>query len=359
MTLQPATTNQPATTTNTEQSRTNTEATMRAATIDRYGSADVITIKEIERPLCGPDEVLIAVRAASVNPYDWHMMTGTPLLVRLQGGWTTPKRSLLGIDVAGVIESIGENITKLAVGDEVFGGAEGVFAEYVAVKEDTLVHKPANISFEEAAAVATGALTAMQGLRDHGRLEQGQHVLINGAAGGVGTYAVQLAKHFGAEVTGVCSTRNVEMVRSLGADHVVDYTADDFTRNGVEYDLILDNMGNRKISDYRRCVAPSGTYVVVGGPKGPLLGPMWHMIKALLAFKVGPRRATTFLAKHTLSDLQLSRDLLASGVLRSVIDTVYPLDQTAAALRHLETGHARGKIIIRGTRTADFFPAIP
>ena len=319
---------------------------MRAATIGRYGSADVIAVEEIERPQCGPDEVLIAVRAASVNPYDWHMMTGTPLLMRLQGGWRTPKSRLLGVDVAGVIESVGESITKFAVGDEVFGGAAGAFADYVGVKDDTLVHKPANISFEEAAAVPIGALTAVQGLRDHGRLEQGQRVLINGASGGVGTYAVQLAKHFGAEVTGVCSTRNVEMVRGLGADHVVDYKADDFTANDIEYDLILDNVGNRKISHYKRCLSPSGSYVVVGGPKGRVLGPVWHMVKALLAFKVGKRRATAFIAKHTLGDMELFRDLLASGVMRSVIDTVYPLDETAKALRHLETGHARGKIVI-------------
>ena len=352
MTTQTSPTHQTATIPSTEQRQTRTGATMQAATIDRYGSADVVTVKEIARPRCGPDEVLVAVRAASVNPYDWHMMTGTPLIVRLQGGWRTPKWNLLGIDVAGVIETVGENVTNLAVGDEVFGGAEGAFAEYVAVKENTLVRKPSKLSFEEAAAVPTGALTAVQGLRDHGRLERGQHVLINGAAGGVGTYAVQLAKHFGAEVTGVCSKRNVEMVRGLGADHVVDYTTDDFAAKGIEYDLILDNMGNRKISECKRCLSSSGTYVIVGGPKGPVLGPMWPMMKALLAFKVGPRRAVTFVAKQTQSDLELFRDLLASGTMRSVIDTVYPLDEAAAALRHLETGHARGKIIIRGTRGA-------
>lgn len=339
-------TKQAATATKMQPTRARAGAIMRAATIERYGSPDVITVEEIERPTCGPDEVLIAVRAASVNPYDWHLMTGTPFLVRLQGGWRAPKSRRLGLDVAGVIESVGENITKLAVGDEVFGGAPGAFAEYVAVRDDTLVHKPANISFEEAAAVPVGALTAVQGLRDHGRVEPGQHVLINGASGGVGTYAVQLAKHFGAKVTGVCSTKNVGMVRSLGADHVVDYTAEDFAANGVDYDLILDNMGNRKISDYKRCLSPSGTYVVVGGPKGRLLGPMGHMVKALLAFKIGPRRAASFMAQHTLGDMELLRDLLASGALRSVIDTVYTLDETAAALRHLETGHARGKIII-------------
>ena len=342
-----------ATITNPERGLTGPDTTMRAATIDRYGSPDVITIEEIERPQCGPDEVLIEVRAASVNPYDWHMMTGTPLLARLQMGWRTPKSKRLGIDVAGVILEVGENVTRFVAGDAVFGGAEGALADYVAVKHDTLVHKPDNISFEEAAAVPTGAVTAVQGLRDHGRLEPGQRVLINGAAGGVGTYAVQLAKHFGAEVTGVCSTRNVAMVRSLGADHVVDYTTDDFTASGIEYDLILDNVGNRKISHCKRCLAPHGTYVIVGGPKGRVLDPLTHMVKALLAFKIGTRRATTFIADHAVSDLELFRDLLAQGAMRSVIDTVYPLEETAAALRHLETGHARGKIIISRERTAN------
>ena len=339
--------------TNPQRSLSGTGATMRAAIIDRYGSPDVIAIKEIERPRCEPDEVLIAVRAASVNPYDWHMMTGTPLLARLQGGWRKPKSKLLGIDVAGVVLSVGENVTRFTVGDELFGGAEGTLAEYVAVKHDTVVRKPDNASFEEAAAVPTGAVTAVQGLRDHGGLEPGQRVLINGAGGGVGTFAVQLAKHFGAEVTGVCSTTNVAMVRSLGAEHVVDYTRDDFTASGTQYDLILDNMGNRKISHYKRCLSPRGTYVIVGGPKGRVLGPLPHMVKALLAFKLGKRRATAFMAKHALSDLELLRDLLAQGALKSVIDTVYPLEETAAAFRHLETGHARGKIIISAARTTN------
>jgi NADPH:quinone reductase-like Zn-dependent oxidoreductase len=318
---------------------------MRAATIDRYGSPDVIDVTEIDRPSVRPDEVLIAVRAASVNPYDWHMMTGTPLIVRLQGGIRAPKTKVLGVDVAGVVEAVGADITRFSVGDEVFGGAAGGFADYVTVKDDTLVVKPDNITFGEAAAVPVAALTAVQGLRDHGGIERGQKVLVNGAAGGVGTYAVQLAKHFGAEVTGVCSTRNLDMVRDLGADHVVDYTTADFTALG-EYDLILDNVGNRKIGHYKRCLTPTGTYVVVGGPKGRVLGPVKHMIKAIVGFKFGKRRAVTFIAKHTRSDMELFGDLLAAGEIRSVIDTVYPLAETANGLRHLETGHARGKIII-------------
>jgi NADPH:quinone reductase-like Zn-dependent oxidoreductase len=319
---------------------------MRAVTFDRYGSPDVVRVSQIPRPSCGPDDVVIAVRAASVNPYDWHMMTGTPLPMRLQGGLRTPKAQVLGVDVAGVVEEVGANVDQFSAGDEVFGGATGGFAEYASVNVDTLVHKPENLSFEQAAAVPVGALTAAQGLRDHGQIQQGQHVLINGAAGGVGTYAVQLAKHFGARVTAVCSTRNVDMVRGLGADHVIDYTTEDFTATGTTYDLIFDNIGNRKVSEYKRCLTPTGSYVVIGGPKGKVLGPIKQMLKAAVGFKMGSRRATSFIAEHRRDDMELFRDLLASGELKSVIDTVYPLEETAAALRHLETGHARGKIII-------------
>jgi len=319
---------------------------MRAATRDQYGPGDVLTIEEIERPQCGPDEVLIAVRAASVNPYDWHQLTGTPYLMRLDGGWDKPKSRQLGLDVSGVIAAVGADITKFAVGDEVFGSAEGAFAEYVSVKDDLLVHKPANLSFEEAAAVPIAALTAVQGLRDHGRLEAGQRVLINGASGGVGTYAVQLAKHFGAEVTGVCSQKNVELVRGLGADHVVDYNSDDFTANVMAYDLILDNVGNRTFSQYKRCLSPSGSYVIIGGPKNAVFGPLPHMVTGLLAFKFGKRRAAVFMAQQSHSDLELFAELLTAGTIKSVIDTVYPLSQISAAFNHLETGRARGKIIV-------------
>ncbi|GLR72214.1 NADPH:quinone reductase [Agaribacter marinus] len=334
-------------TSTSEQDLAHNQAIMRASTIDRYGSADVLTLKKIERPKCGPDDVVVAVRAASINPYDWHNMTGTPLLMRIGGGWQAPKSNLFGLDVAGVIESVGRNVTKFALGDEVFGCAAGAFAEYVNANIDTLVRKPSNISFEEAAAVPVAALTAVQGLRDHGHLTPGQRVIINGASGGVGTYAVQLAKYFGAEVTGVCSTKNVEMVRALGADHVIDYIMDDFTARGIEYDLILDNIGNRQISHYKRCLTPSGSYIAVGAPKGRILGPVPHMLKALLAFKFGTRHAAVFMAQQTPSDLALFSELLESGAMRSAIDTIYPLDEIAAAFRHLETGHARGKIIIK------------
>jgi NADPH:quinone reductase-like Zn-dependent oxidoreductase len=331
--------------TNLSSHATTGASQMRAATIDRYGSPDVIAITTIDRPTPSAHEVLVGVRAAAVNPLDWHMLTGTPWLLRLQGGFRTPKTKVLGVDIAGVVEAVGQDVTRFVVGDEVFGGARGGFAEHAVVKEATLMHKPDNVTFEAAAAVPVAALTALQGLRDHGKLQAGQHVVINGASGGVGTYAVQLAKHLGAEVTGVCSTRNVDMVRDLGADHVVDYTAEDFT-NGGPYDLLLDNVGNRKSSQIKRCLTPTGTYVGVGGPKGRILGPLKHMIKSMASFALSKRRAASFMAKHTHDDMELLRSLLASGELRSVIDTVYPLVKIGDALRHLETGRARGKIIV-------------
>lgn len=322
------------------------EAFMRAATINRYGSGEVIEIKEIKRPECGPNEVRVAVRAASINPYDWHQMTGKPLLMRIGGGIKKPKSNRLGLDVSGVVESVGNNIRNLSVGDEVFGCAEGAYAEYVCAKEDTLVKKPANISFEQAAAVPVGALTALQGLRDHGQLKPGQHVLVNGASGGVGTYAVQLAKYLGGKVTAVCSTKNTELVRSLGADYVVDYKKDDFTENNNAYDLILDNMGNRKIAHYKRCLTSAGTYVVIGAPKSKILGPVSHMLKSLIAFKFGSRRAAIFMAQQKRDDLELFSELLLAGTIKSVIDKTYPFDEISEAFDHLETGHARGKIVI-------------
>ena len=322
-------------------------ATMRAIRHTRYGSADVLQATEVPAPSCEDDEVLIRVRAASVNPYDWHMMTGTPWLVRGQGGLRRPKNQIPGVDFAGTVEAVGVGTTRLAVGDEVFGGASGTFAEWVAVKDEALVTKPENISFEEAAAVPVAALTALQGLRDHGGLQVGQHVCINGAAGGVGTYAVQIAKALGAEVTAVCSTRNVERVRSIGADHVVDYTADDFTAGSERYDMVLDNIGNRKISEIKSALTPNGVYVVVGGPKkNRALGSMTFMLKALLRFKFGSRRAVAFIAERRLEDMSHLRDLLASGEMVSVIDRTYSLAEAADAMRHLETGHARGKIIV-------------
>ena len=322
------------------------ETSMHAATINQYGHASVIQFKSVERPRCGPEEVTVAVRATSVNPYDWHNMTGTPLLMRMGGGLRAPKSQFLGLDVAGVVVDVGENVSRFTAGDEVFGCAAGAFAEFVTAPETTLVHKPANVSFEEAAAVPVAALTAVQGLRDHGQLKKGQKVLINGASGGVGTYAMQFAKYFGAEVTGVCSGKNAELIRELGADHVINYTVDDFTKSHAEYDLILDNMGNRKMAEYKRCLKPSGCYVAVGAPKSRVLGPLTHMLKAFLAFKFGSQRSAVFMAQQTLSDLEFFAELMETGALRSMIDKAYTFNNLAAAIDHLETGHARGKIVV-------------
>lgn len=330
----------------TEVHRTDEKPSIKVATHEEYGCVDRIEIRETECPACEPNEVLIEVRAASVNPYDWHNLTGTPLLVRLGNGFRRPKSGMLGIDVAGVVKGVGKGVRRFEVGDAVFGCAKGSLAEVACAEEELLALKPENVSFEEAAAVPVGALTAVQGLRDHGQLESGDHVLVNGASGGVGTYAVQLAKYFGAHVTGVCGPNNVEMVKRLGADHVVDYTNADFTTNLEVYDLILDNVGNRRMSHYKRCLSSRGRYVVVGGPKGKLLGPVLHMIKALIAFKSGTRRASVFMAQQVGSDIGLFSELLASGAIKTEIDSVHPFEKIHSAFKRVETGHASGKVIV-------------
>ena len=319
---------------------------MRAATFSRYGSPDVVTLGEADIPTCGPNDVVIRVHAASVNPYDWHMMTGTPLPMRLQSGLLRPKETKLGLDVAGVVEAVGPDVSRFSPGDAVFGAAAGAFAEVAKGTEATLTHKPAEVSFEAAAAVPVAGLTALQGLRDHGALEPGSHVAINGAAGGVGTYAVQLAKHLGARVTAVCSTRNVEMVRRLGADRVVDYTQDDFTADADAYAVVIDNIGNKTVSSYKRCLVDEGVLVVVGGPKGTVLAPIPYIAKTLVAFKFAKQRAVSFTAQPSAEDLAVLAELLASGTLVSEIERSFPLAEVADALRHLETGRTRGKIII-------------
>jgi len=321
-------------------------STMRAATINRYGSPDVIEIKNIEHPRCGSDEVVISVRAASLNPYDWHMMSGTPLITRLGGGLFSPKSSRLGIDVSGVIVEVGRNVTQFKQGDAVFGTATGSFAEYVTCTPATLAIKPSDVSFEEAAATPVASLTALQGLVNKGHLEKGQRVLINGASGGVGTYAVQIAKHLGAFVTGVCSSRNTDLVSSLGADRVVDYSSEDFTTDIDTYDLILDNIGNRALSAYKRCLTPKGIYVVVSGPKRPVLGPLVHFTKTILSFMLSSQRASAFIAQPNSKDMETLADLLRSGAMRSVIDCVLPLGQIAEGLSQIETQRTRGKIVV-------------
>ncbi len=321
---------------------------MRAIVRTTYGSPDVLELQEIDKPDLTDDEVLVRVRASSVNPADWHLLTGTPLLVRMGGGLRKPKRQRLGVDFAGTVEAVGKSVTRFQPGDGVFGARDGAFAEYVSVREDrAVVHKPANVTFEQAAAVPVAAISALQGLRDKGRVQAGQKVLINGASGGVGTFAVQVAKSFGAEVTGVCSTRNVDLVRSLGADRVIDYTQDDFTERDQRYDLMLDVAGGRSWSDCKRVLNPQANVVIVGGPKGNrLIGPMSHLVKARLAAFRSSQKVHFFLAKLNKTDLVVLRELLESGKVTPVIDRRHELSEVADAFRYLGEGHAQGKIVI-------------
>jgi NADPH:quinone reductase-like Zn-dependent oxidoreductase len=319
---------------------------MKAVVQDRFGTPDVLELREIDQPEAGDDEVLVRVRAASVNPADWYAMTGSPYVARPQMGLRTPK-TRLGIDFAGVVEAVGGKVTRLRPGDEVFGAGTGSLAEYVAVPEDALVLKPANVSFEQAAAVPVAGLTALQGLRDKGRVEPGQQVLINGASGGVGTFSVQLAKSFGAEVTGVCSTRNVDLVGSLGADQVVDYTQEDFTRADRRYDLLLDVAGSRSWAACRRVLHPRATLVMVGAPKGNrVLGPLSHIGKLRLASLRSSQKVLFFISKRSNEDLLTLRGLLEAGTVTPVVERTYALGETADALRYLGEGHARGKLVI-------------
>jgi NADPH:quinone reductase-like Zn-dependent oxidoreductase len=322
---------------------------MKAIVYDKYGSPDdVLELREIDRPIVEDDEVLVRVRAASVNPYDWHWVTGLPYFSRIQFGLLKPKANGPGADLAGQVEAVGDNVTQFRPGDEVFGEVEtGSLAQYVCVSEDSVVPKPGNLTFEQAAAVPMAALTALQGLRDKGRIQPGQKVLINGASGGVGTFAVQLAALFGAEVTGVCSTRNVDMVRSIGADHVVDYTQEDFTRNGQRYDLMFDLVGNRSVSDCRRVLNPKGVYVAsFGQPDHRWLGPLAQLLRMLLLSPFVSQKMVTFVAKTTNEDLHFLKDRIEAGKVTPVIDRTYPLSDVPEAIRYLEEGHARGKVAI-------------
>ena len=318
---------------------------MKAIVYRRYGSPDVLEYEEIEKPTPGDHEVLIKVHAASVNPADWHFLRGRPYLVRVMTGLRKPKITRLGIDVAGQVEAIGRNVTRFKPGDDVFGSCRGAFAEYASTRESELVTKPANVTFEQAASLPVAALTALQALRK-GQIQSGQKVLINGAAGGVGTFAVQIAKSFGADVTGVCSTRNVGMVRSIGADRVIDYIQEDFTRSGRRYDLMLDIAGNRSLSEIRRLLTSKGVYVAVGGQVGDWIGPLTAVFKILLASWVGSQKMTPILAKPNKEDLTFVRGLMEAGKLTPVIDRRYQLSEVPDAIRYLETGHARGKVVI-------------
>ncbi len=312
-----------------------------------YGPPDVLSLEKIEKPAPADGEVLVKVHSAAVNPLDWHYMRGTPYIMRLDSGFGRPGTTRLGVDFAGIVEAVGEDVTRFRPGDEVFGGRTGAFAEYVTVREDrALALKPANLTFEQAAAVSIAATTALQALRDKGRIRAGQKVLINGASGGVGTFAVQIAKSYGAEVTGVCSTRNVEMVRSIGADHVFDYTKEDFTRSGRRYDLIVDMVGNHPLSAYRRVLNPEGIFVIVGGPDGNWLGPMVSPIKALMLSPFVSQEFGMILAQLKQEDLNILSDLMQAGKVTPVIDRTYRLSEVPEAIRYLEEGHARGKVVI-------------
>lgn len=319
---------------------------MKAIVYYNYGSPDVLRCEETEKPTAGDDEVLIKICAASANPADWHYMRGMPYIVRAEAGLRTPKNSRLGFDLAGQVEAVGRNVTQFQPGDEVFGAKRGAFAEYVCAREKELVLKPANLTFEQAAAVPVAACTALQGLRDKGRIQPRQKVLINGAAGGVGTFAVQIAKAFGADVTGVCSTRNVSMVRSLGAAQVIDYTQEDFTQSGQRYDLIVDSVGNHSLSTCRRVLSPKGTYVVVGGSDGRWLGPLTRSLQAVLLSPFVSQNLVMFVSSTDKADLIVLKELIEANKVIPAIDRCYPLSEVPAAIRYLEEGHARGKVVI-------------
>jgi NADPH:quinone reductase-like Zn-dependent oxidoreductase len=320
---------------------------MKAVVCTRYGPPDVVQIADVEKPVPKDNEVLIKVRAASVNPYDWHFMRGTPYLLRIAAGLRKPKDKRLGVDVAGQVEAMGRDVTQFKAGNAVFGLCRGAFAGYACTPESKLGMKPENVTFEQAAAVPIAAFTALQGLRDKGRIQPGQRLLINGAAGGVGTFAVQIAKSFGADVTGVCSTRNVDMVRSIGADRVIDYTQEDFTTGTQRYDLILDCVGNHSLSACRHVLSPNGTYIIVGGPTGKwMIGFLARLIKALVLSWFVSHRLVVVGAKSRKEDLTILHDLMKSGKVTPVIDRRYTLSEVPEAIRYLEEGHARGKVLI-------------
>jgi NADPH:quinone reductase-like Zn-dependent oxidoreductase len=329
---------------------------MKAVVYCDYGIAN-LKFQDIEKPIPADDQLLVRVRAASVNPLDWHFVEGTPYVMRaLAAGFRKPKDTQLGVDFAGTVEAVGKNVTKFKPGDEVFGGRTGAFADYVCVRESRAVTlKPASITFEQAASVPIAGITALQALRDKGQLQPGQKVLINGASGGVGTFAVQIAKSYGAEVTGVCSTRNVDLVKSLGADHVIDYTKEDFTKTDQLYDLIIDNVGNRSLSECRRVLKPKGTFVLVGGGganEQGLIGPMAKPIKLMLVSPFVSQKIGMILADLNHNDLALLADLMQSGKVKPVIDRTYKLSDVPEAIKYLEQGHARGKVVVSVTEPA-------
>lgn len=320
---------------------------MKAAIYQRYGPPEVVEIVEVPKPTPKDDEVLLKIQAASVNPYDWHFMRGLPYLVRIVGGFPRPKDKRLGADVAGQVEAAGKSVTKFKVGDEVFGTCKGAFAEYACAAENRLALKPQNLTAEQAAAIPIAGFTALQGLRKKVQVRPGQKVLVNGAAGGVGTFAVQIARSMGAAVTGVCSTRNADMVRRIGASQVIDYTKEDFTRGDERYDLILDTVGNHSLSRFRRVMNPQGAYVAVGGSTDPwMIRPLARtLLKIVLSLFGGPKMFMIF-AGFNQDDLKTLKELMQTREVTPVIDCSYKLEEVREAIRYVETGHARGKVLV-------------
>src|SRR5215211_5829083 len=321
---------------------------MKAIVRETYGSPDVLELRDIDIPQYADEEVLVHVHAAGVGRDVWHIMTGLPYPIRLAGyGFRAPKNPVIGSDVAGVVDAVGKNVRRFLPRDEVFGIGNGSYAEYVSAREDKLAHKPVNLTFEQAAVIAIMGSTALQALRDHGKVRPGQEVLIIGASGGVGTYAVQIAKAFGAQVTGVCSTRKVEMVRSIGADHVIDYRREDFAESGQRYDLILDIGGNPSLARLRRALASQGTLVIVGGEGGGRwLGGLQRQLWATMLSPFVSQKLGTFVNKENHEDMIVLKELIESGKVTPVIDRTYPLAEVPEAMRYLEGGHARGKLVI-------------
>jgi NADPH:quinone reductase-like Zn-dependent oxidoreductase len=326
---------------------------MKAVVQDRFGPPDTLQLVDANRPEIGSADVLLKVHAAAVNPYDWHMVRGDPRVARLMGGvgLTRPKARIAGVDVAGQVQDVGADVHGLRPGDEVFGFARGAFAEYATADAALVVPKPAGLSFEQAAAIPIAAVTALHAIRDRGHVQPGQRVLVNGAAGGVGTFAVQIAAALGAEVTGVCSTRNIDMVRSIGATHVVDYASEDFADETIRYDVVLDNVGNRSIRDLRRAATPTGIVIVNGGGSpGHLIGAVGSTLRAAIVVNLFVRQQITMVpTSWSRDDLLAVSELADTGTLRPVIDRTYPLADAAAGLQHVEAGHARGKVVITVT----------
>jgi len=320
---------------------------MKAIVHHKYGSPDVLEVEEIDKPVAAADDVLVRVRAASINILDWYGISGLAI-GRIGGGLRRPKDPRLGVDFAGVVEAVGANVKLFKPGDEVYGGRGGSFAEYVTIREEGgIAPKPASVTFEQAATVPVAGLTALQALRDHGQIQPGQKVLINGASGGVGTFAVQIAKALGAEVTAVCHTRHVDAIRSLGADHIVDYAREDFTRSGERYDLILDVSGGRAWRECRRVLKPNATFVLIGGPKtNRLIGPLAHIIKIRVAALRASQKVSFFIANINKEDLMFMNELMVAGEVRPLIDCQYPLSESARAMHHFAEGHPHGKIVI-------------